>query len=55
MLWAHPLYSANGTAGENAMCSRQVMWLPLLRGGLLPAAPESSPRPATSGYLMTDN
>lgn len=51
MLWAHPLCSANGTAGENAMCSRQVMWLPLLGGGLLAAAWEEQPTPSNLRVL----
>lgn len=47
MLWAHSLCSANGTAGENAMCTRQVMWLPLLGGSLLAAAAwEEQPTPS---------
>lgn len=46
MLWACSLYSANRAAGENAMCSRQVMWLPLLGGSLLAAAWEGQPTPS---------
>lgn len=49
MLWARSLCSANGAAGENAMCSRQVMWLPLLGGSLLAAAWEEQPTPSNLG------
>lgn len=51
MLWARSLCSASGATGENATCSRQVMWLPLRGGCLVAAAWEEQPPPSTSGYL----
>lgn len=44
MLWAHTLCSANGTAGENAMCSRQVAATP--GRDLLAAARGEQPTPS---------